>query len=253
MRSLLAALVMLVASNGIGSASACSLPTYADDGRYVGGDLVAQIARKADTIQIVRATARHIVRRTYSEGDWYYRFGGTNVPDTWPEYIDEFVYELTVLETLKGGAQAAFDHYESDPRILAYGARELRGASRQESLATERTSPNALPEGLLERPGHDGMAFTGGAQEGAGLGLGPCNGPYAIDVDQTFIALRDSMGRLYSGYGRWGPTLPIDVEFRSQSGKRERFAFNVQSLVPVEGDSDSFLTRLRDALAGQTR
>src|SRR5262245_44583982 len=118
MRFLLFAASALALSNVIGSAEACSEPAYADDGRYIGGDLVTQIARKADTIQIVRAAARHIVRRTYSEDDRYLRFGEAKVPDTWPEYIDEFVYELSVVETLKGGAQAASEYYEHHPRVL---------------------------------------------------------------------------------------------------------------------------------------
>jgi len=179
-------------------ADACTLVGYADSGRYVGGDLATQIARKADTIQLVRVTARHLYRRTYSEGESYLQFGPGEVPDNRPDFVNEYVYELAVVETLKGAAQAGSEYYENHPRILGYDAGEWRDFYRQHdatSLIPERF--NALPDWLTTQPGHDGMAFTGGAEEGAGLGSGQCNGPYFIEVGQAFIVFRDSMGRLY--------------------------------------------------------
>jgi hypothetical protein len=56
------------------------------------------------------------------------------------------------------------------------------------------------------------------------------------------------MGRFYPAEGAF--PLAIDVEFRlSQSRRSERFAFNLQSLVPIDGDADPFLTRVRQAMA----
>ncbi len=230
-------------------ANACSLPRYQDNGRYVGGDLVSQIASKADTIQIVRVTGRHIVSRSYSEGQWYLSTGETNVPEHQPEYVDQFVLELSVVETLKGATDTASFLYEDHPRVLAYGATEIFEAYRGNTEAgAVRLHPNRLPDWLPERPGDDGMAFTGGAEAGAGLGLGECTGPYFLDVGQTFIALRDNIGRLYPASG--GYPLRIDTEFRSRE-RRERMSFNMQSLIPTSGADDPFLTRLRERLAQQ--
>jgi hypothetical protein len=46
------------------SADACLPLLYRDPGQYVGGSLAEQIARKAVTIQIVRATGRHLADRS---------------------------------------------------------------------------------------------------------------------------------------------------------------------------------------------
>src|SRR5262249_50616296 len=151
---------------------------YADSGRYVGGDLATQVARKADTIQVVRIAARHLYRRTYSEGESYLQVGPGQAPDNRPDFVNEYVYELAVVETLKGAAQAGSEYYENHPRILAYDAGEWRDFARQHNatwLVPETF--NELPGWLTTQPGHDGMAFTGGAEEGAGLGSGQCNAP----------------------------------------------------------------------------
>ncbi|HYD86628.1 MAG TPA: hypothetical protein VEA80_04075 [Vitreimonas sp.] len=245
LRSVIAPLTAAVTLAAVEPAKACSLPAYEDDGRYVGGDLITQIARKADTIQIVRVTARHLVWRTYTEGEWYLRNGDTNVPDHEPEYVDQFVYALSVVETLKGATDTASFLYEQNPRILAYGATELFQAYGRQADAVA-SHPNRLPDWLPERPGDNGTAFTGGATQEAGLGLGECNGPYFVDVGQTFIALRDNIGRLYPSSG--GFPLTIDAEFRSR-GLRERVSFNMQSLIPIRDNTDPLLTRLREALA----
>lgn len=233
-----------------GSADACRLIQYADDGRYVGGDLTAQMARKADTIQIMRATARHVVTRTYTLGDWYLNFGNTNAPGWEPEFVDAFVYELSVVETLKGREPPADDPvYEHRPRILAYGAGEFR--RNASDAGTPFDGPfDALPDGLLDRPGHDGHVFRT-AREHNDILFGDCDQPYIIDIGQTFVALRDSVGRLYPADA--GFPLEIDVEFGTKDGPPKRFSFNMQSLVPITGEQDPYLMRLRRALAANGR
>lgn len=224
-------------------AEACSSIKYNDDGRYIGGDLVTQIARKADTIQIMRATARHTVTRTYALGEWYLNYGNADLPKWQPEYVDEFVYELTVVETLKGSASPADDVlYEQHPRILAYGANETRRDRAAAGVPVEGVF-NALPEGIFDRPGHNGYPFRR-AQERNEI-FGNCQSPYVIDVGQTFIALRDTSGRFRP--------LPIDVEFVTKADGPKRFTIDMQLLVPIIGDQDVFLVRLRSALAGKDR
>lgn len=232
-------------------AMACSLVSFADNGRYRGGDLVSQISAKADTIQIVRVTAKHLVRRTYTRGDWYLEFGDLDVPDHRPPFIDEFVFELSVVETLKNETPAGGVVYENSLRILGYDGSALGRSLSDASAAIDTEShPNSLPIWLLDRPGDDGYAFIGAA-EGRGLGGGECASPYLLDVGQTLVALRDSMGRLYPASGTF--PLAIDVEFVTERRRRERFAFNMQSLIPVSGPDDPFLTRLRQALTLRNR
>ncbi len=241
-RTILAALWALTALAAT-PAQACSTPHYQDDGRYVGGDLATQIADRADTIQIVEITQRRIVRRTFTEGDWYRQHGDTDVPAHMPEYIDEFVFELTIVETLKNDTPPRDTIYENNLRISGYSLSELTSSMRQ---ATPARHPNSLPDWVLDRPGDQGMAF-GGAMEGAGLGFGSCNAPYLLDVGQRFVALRDSMGRLYRMFG--GYPLQIDAEFDAHPG--ERVSFNMQSLIPIESADDAFLVRLRRALSAR--
>lgn len=229
-------------------AAACTLVGYADSGRYVGGDLATQIARKADTIQVVRVTARRLYRRTYSEGEWYLQFGQGDAPDNRPEFVNEYVYELAVAETLKGAAQAGSEYYENHPRILAYDAGEWRAFFIQHRAAAVIPEIfNALPDWLTTQPGHEGYAFTGGAAEGAGLGGGECNGPYFMEVGQTFVVFRDSMGRLYQSGMMASNRLSIDAEFRTEHGRHERLSFSLQALIPIH-DDDPFVARLRSAL-----
>lgn len=230
-------------------AAACSLVSYTNNGRYIGGDLTSQISTKADTIQIVRVTAKHLIRRTYSRGEWYLNFGDFDVPNDRPEFTDEFVFELSVVETLKDGPRPEEFLYESSPRILGYDRSALRDLIADASEDVDAQShPNSLPIWLLDRPGDDGYAFIGAA-EGSGLGGGECFSPYMLDVGQTLVALRDSMGRLYPAVGAF--PLEIDVEFATGQRRNRRFALNMQSLVPVSGLDDPFVARLREALGSR--
>jgi hypothetical protein len=154
---LLSASILTITSDEV---AACSLQQFADNGRYVGGDLVVQAVRKADTIQIVRAESRRLFRRTYSDGQWFLQFGRNDVPEIMTEYVDEFVYEFVVVETIKGGPNINPDFYEQPPRIRAYGLPEWRDFYRRRNLdSTTDFRPNALPEYVLITPGHDGYVF----------------------------------------------------------------------------------------------
>lgn len=227
-----------------GTAHACSLVTFRDDGRYVGGDLSTQIAIKANTIQIVRVTARHLVRRTYTAGEWYLNFGTMDVPTDRPEYTDEFVFKLEPIETLKVG--------QSVPEFLQDGDLRVRGfapeAFPEEIRSTNLEPPNALPVWLADRPGDNGYAFIGASEE-AGLGGGECSSPYVLEVGQILLAFRNSNGDLYPASGAF--PLEINTEFSTGRRQRERLTLNMQSLVPITGPDDAFVARLRQALAAQ--
>lgn len=224
------------------SAIACSLTHFANNGRYVGGSLVDQIVQEADTIQIVEVIRRDIVTRQYTAGERFLSFGERDVPEGWPEYIDTYAYELAVVETLKGGVPSNPDFYEDVLRVRGFGMEELN-ASLGDLASAEH--PNGLPAWLLERPANDGFLFQP-ADEWAGLGGGGCSSPYLLDVGQRLVAFRDSMGRLYAPDNAF--PLQVNVSIRTGNGRDESFAIALQSLVPISGPNDPFLTGLRSAL-----
>jgi len=232
-------------------AAACSLVSYTNNGRYIGGDLASQISAKADTIQIVRVTARHLVHRTYSRGSWFLEFGDFEVPEYQPEFIDQFVFELSVVETLKNETPAGGLFYERSPRILGYDMLLWSTLTSEEGEGGDPVPhPNKVPIWLMDRPGDGGYAFIGASAD-SGLGLGECARPYMLEVGQTLVALRDQHGRLYPPSG--GFPLEIDVEFQTEARRARRFGMNMQSLVPVTGPDDPFVLRLREALAVRAR
>lgn len=243
-RLLLAGVLGALAAPGV--AGACSLTQYRDSGRYVGGDLATQVAARAEMIQIVTVAARHTVTRTFSRGDFYLRFGDMELPDDYPEYIDFFAFELRPVETLKGAEPVDPLFFEHSLRVGGYDQTEFPTNSREDD--SEGRAFNSLPGWLFDRPGHDGFAFHG-ASEHSGLGGGPCNPPYALEVGQTLVALRMSDGQLYPADGAF--PLGIDVEFRDGQNQRRRFQINMQSLVPISGADDPFVVRLKAALAAQ--
>lgn len=226
-------------------AVACSLVEFRDNGRYVGGDLVSQIANKADTIQIVQVTDRYLVNRAYSLGRWYLGSGDTDLPANYPEYIDQFAFAFDVVETLKMDGDPDYFIYDKELRIVGYEMAVLE--PDPEVLGSPH--PNRLPSWLMDRPGDDGYAFIG-ANPDAGLGGGECSMPYFLEVGQQFVALRDSLGRLYPASGAF--PLVLETEFLTGSRRRERLPLNMQSLVPISGPADPFVSRLRQSVAART-
>lgn len=241
---ILAAVVLLAAGVLAEPVAACSLVRHADNGRYVGGGLVTQISAKAELIQIVRVRAKHVVTRTYSLGSWYLDTGETDVPDGYPEYVDQFVFELEVVDTLKGELEGPLWAIERNPRILGYDLMVF-GSGAYPVTPSSGMHPNRLPDWLFERPGDEGYAFIG-ANENSGLGSGECASPYFLEVGETLVALRRSDGRLYPTNSSF--PLEIDVEFATGERRRARQHLNMQSLIPITGTDDPFVGRLREAI-----
>ncbi|WP_374596546.1 hypothetical protein [Brevundimonas sp.] len=225
------------------NAEACSLASFSDNGRYIGGGLATQIASKSNTIQIVSVKARYLVHRTFTQGEWYLSEGSTEVPEGHPDFTDVFAFELEPVETLKMGGDPSNFVYENELRIAGYDPGVFGTSSPSERQISH---PNGLPDWLLERPGNGGYAFHG-ASASSGLGGGECNAPYFLEVGQTLVALRDSLGRLYPMDGAF--PLEIDTQFLLENGRRERLSLRMQSLIPISGPNDPFLVSLREALA----
>lgn len=248
-RSALIAATVCLAAGAFQPAVACSLVRYADNGRYVGGNLVTQVAAKADLVQLVRVTEKRVVTRTYSLGSWYLQFGDTDVPDHQPEYVDQFVFTLEAVESLKGTLDAEPWLIEPTPRVLGYDS-SVFGSGAYPVSPEGRRHPNSLPAWVFDRPADDGYAFIG-ASEDAGLGGGECFSPYFLEVGQLFVALRMSDGRLYPPGG--GFPLEIDVELVTEEGPRRRESINMQSLIPIASADDPLVGSLRQAITGSSR
>lgn len=246
----LVAVVTCLVSGAFQPARACSLVHYADNGRYVGGDLVTQIAVKTDLIQLVRVTEKRIVTRTYSLGSWYLQFGNTDVPEHEPEYVDRLVFTLEAVDTLKGTLDEKPWLLEATPRVEGYDFSVFASGDHPTAPDGDGLHPNRLPEWVFSRPADDGYAFIGASQD-AGLGSGECFSPYFLEVGQVFIALRRSDGRLYPPNG--GFPLEIDVELVPEHGNRRRESLNMQSLIPVSGPDDPFVRDLQQRLAALER
>lgn len=242
-RRLVAAACWLGVVMSPSAALACSLVEFQDDGRYVNGNLIAQIARKADTIQIVRVTHKYLVHRAYSLGGWYLNYGDTDLPADYPEFTEQFVFGFEVDQTLKMEGDPNHVIYDDEPRVLGYDTSVMGDQSG--AAPGGFSHPNQLPPWLTQRPGNEGYAFQG-ADQTSGLGGGQCSPPYVLEVGQQFIALRDSLGRFYPASGAF--PLEIDAEFRWQSGRTERLPLRMQSLVPISGPDDLFVQSLRAAI-----
>lgn len=224
---------------GSAPVAACEYQRFPDNGRYVGGNLISQIARKADTIQIVVVTEQYLVNRSYTRGWWFMNWGSTDVPPEFPAYSDEFAFGLEVTETLKMEADPDRFPYQSGIRV--HGS-DTNGWDEEIDPRSENfLHPNHLPSWFLERPGNNGYAFVAESWYDRDCAIG-----YVLEVGQQFIALRDSSGRLYPASGAF--PLEIDVEFGSRSGRPEQFPLNMQSLIPISGPDDPLVTSLRAAI-----
>ncbi|MFJ6024455.1 hypothetical protein ACIQC9_07665 [Brevundimonas sp. NPDC092305] len=228
------------------TAAACSLVRYSDNGRYVGGNLVAQVAAKADLIQLVRVTEKRVVYRTYSLGRWYRDYGDTELPAGQPEYVDHFVFTLEAVDTLKGTLDSEPFLIEDPLRVVGYDSSTFGSGAYPTSREGE-SHPNQLPTWVFDRPANAGYAFIGASEE-AGLGSGECSLPYFVEVGQLFVALRMSDGRLYPPGG--GFPLELDVELARERGGRRRESLNMQSLIPVTSADDPLIAQLRQSIAG---
>jgi len=243
-RALILALGLAVGAVAFGgNAAACSRQKFADNGRYIGGDALTQAAHKADGIQVVKVAAKHLVSRTYTAGRWFLDFGDHELPADYPEYTDQFVFELEPVETLKLSDHASTPFYDVNLRILGFGPAELDRFGPE--VLQGELHPNALPQWFLERPANDGYAYSG-ASEYAGLGSGECHSPYVLEVGQTLVAFRNTNGNLYPISGAF--PLEIEVEF-GLGGRTERLNAPMQALVPVSGSDDPIVARLRAALS----
>lgn len=236
-----------LAAGAVQPAIACSLVEYADNGRYVGGDLVTQIAAKTDLIQLVRVTEKRVVTRTYSLGNWYLQYGDTDVPDELPEHVDHFVCTLEAIDTLKGSLRSEPWLIEGPLRVVGYDFSLFGSRAYPVPPESAALHPNGLPDWVFDRPANDGYAFIP-ASEDAGLSSGECASPYFLEVGQLFAALRKSDGRLYPPGG--GFPLEIDVELVQEQGPRRRASMNMQSLIPVRSVDDPLILSLRRAIAG---
>lgn len=245
-RGALIAATVCFAAGSFQPAVACSLVHYADNGRYVGGSLVAQIAAKADLIQLVRVTEKRIVTRTYSRGSLYLQFGDAVVPTYQPEYVDHFVFTLTAADTLKGKIESEPWLVEEPLRVVGYDSSVFGSGAYPVSLEGDTSYPNSLPDWVFERPADEGYAFSA-ASEDAGLGGGECSRPYFLEVGQLFVALRMSDGRLYPSGG--GFPLEIDVELTPEQGSRRREQIIMQALIPISSANDPIVVSLREAIA----
>ncbi|WP_370238451.1 hypothetical protein [Brevundimonas sp.] len=224
---------------GSAPVAACEYRRFPDNGRYVGGNLISQIARKADTIQIVIVAEQYLVNRRYTRGWWFGNYGTTDVPPEVPAYSDDFVFGLEVTETLKMEADPNRFPYEAGIRV--YGSDTREWDDEIDPRSENFLHPNHLPPWFLERPGNNGYAFVAESWYNRDCATG-----YVLEVGQQFIALRDSSGRLYPASGAF--PLEIDVEFGARSRRPEQFPLNMQSLIPISGPDDPLVTSLRAAI-----
>jgi len=249
------------------SADACIPLVLRDQGRYVGGDLAEQIARKAATIQIVRATERHLLSRTDRSAEAFYASG------EWPDeseyepmwapgrYRYVYVYVFEVIETLKGGefqrdvvdqgllrimSEPLEEEHSSDirdvferPWIFPLSRLDVPGA---------RLDPDVPPGATIRNRGALKYAALPMDYRPAGQG-GDCTGEFRLAIGDTYVVLRNEHGRPYfAGAGpELGGGLPIEAQFGDGTAT-QKMTLHAPALVRLSGPDDQYLIRLRDAL-----
>jgi hypothetical protein len=223
-------------------ASACSLATvFRDGGRYVGGDLVTQIAERAHTIQLVRAVHRMPIGADQ---------GGEHT----------YAFQFEVVATLVH--QDTFWPWDRQP---VPGAFSLDGYESLRSLLTPngfRTMDEVeiwLPRDALDQPGTLDGYLQLHAPGPVHLNRGSCGWPMRVELGEQFVALRDASGRLYA-FPDWGvssenaqPNQPLRIRFAyaPDSGVVESTAS--PPLIRIESRHDPILARLRNALIANGR
>jgi hypothetical protein len=248
------------------SADACLPIAYSDHGRYVGGDLAEQIARKAATIQIVRATERHLLSRTDRSAEAFYTRG------EWPDesqyepmwapgrYRYVYVYVFEVVETLKGGEFQRDVVDQSLLRIMSEPmeeerSRDIRGVFQRPwifplsrlDFPGARLDRDVPPGATIRNRGPPTYAALPMDYRPAGQG-GGCTGEFRLAIGETYVVLRDEHGRPYfADWSEPGGGLPIEAKFGDRTEGWE-MTFNAPALVRIVGADDPYLIRLRAAL-----
>lgn len=227
------------------SSMACSLaPAFHDGGRYVGGDLAAQIADRANTIQLVRAVHRMPIGEER----------GGSLGSGRSEVV--FAFQFHVIETLA--------HRESgrEPRIP--GAFSLDAFERRYSRPTPdgyRTIDEVevwlIPD-ALDRPGSQQGYSQLSAPTPVRLSGGSCGWPMRVALGEEFVVLRDSSGDLY-GFDHIGAAKqtqssePLLIDFAYSPERRTIDRRGAPPLIRVEGRADPAYVRIRAALAANNR
>jgi len=211
-------------------ASACSMaPVFQNGGRYVGGDLVTQIAERADTIQIVRAVHRMPIS-TNARGDRVYAFQ----------------FEVVATLARRGGGVApgsfSLDGYE---RVAVASAEGL-----------QRFDDVWLTPDAINHPGSSDGYWQLRAPGPASLNRSSCGWPMQIALREEFVVLRQASGQLYAFSGiesadESGPHAPrpLDVEFTYRPNSRVIETAASPPLVRIESRRDVFLVELQAALS----
>jgi hypothetical protein len=234
--------LLATSSVAVDEARGCTPVRWPDNGRYVGGDLAAQIAANAGTIQLVRARERHLLARFDSRVEYLQRFG------EWPEeqigtpstrYRQVYLYLFDVVETLKG--QDVFDDfYSSGPlRIAAYASEDERVPG-----AREWASRPWIETSLLSAPGIGRFVGLPAPQPAETPSI--CEPHVAVELGAYYVVLRSENGRVYfrrDGGDEGG--LPINVAFGRST---ESFAIDAPAIARVSGADDPYVTALRSAL-----
>ncbi|MCX7357707.1 MAG: hypothetical protein NT015_06145 [Alphaproteobacteria bacterium] len=216
-------------------------PIFRGGGRYVGGDLVTQIAERAQTIQIVRVVHRMPIGAD-SRGATIYAF--------------QFEVIETLAQRRNGLAPGPFslDGYE-----------RIRSVPTHDGFRTRDEGEIWLSPEALDRPGGaDGYFIlqTPGPEHPS---RSSCDLPMYVELGEEFVVLRQSNGRLYAFDRFLAPgdhdeqdtvSLPIYYSYHASSRNTRSSSAEVTvapPLVRIESRQDAFLVRLRAALANVHR
>ena len=211
-------------------AIACTPIRFEGRFTYEGGDLATQLARRANTIQIVRVTSIGAEPLDLPQRDWLY--------DTPPR-----AFTLTVEETLAARSEP--------PRTLtAYGYDDALASVQVNDAPFEGVEEAfvAHPRGWLNVGALTDPAILGAPDE-AGSGA-PCSWRPQLRVGDLYVALSDGHGALYHTIGRGALNADDPNAFRVSVERDggERAVWPAPSLIRVVGSSDSFVVRLREAI-----
>ena len=199
--------------------------------RAIVGGLRASVAMtscasqgRTTSISLNRRRDTNVSVLIHGQGE---RSAGMRTSGRLSEYDEHHAIELLLAFVIADGATSSFSTARLNPIMLR---------STLYRTGWQRSRVTTAGRSLVER------------RKARDSGSGQCNGPYLIEVGETFVVFRDSIGRFYPSGMMATNALSIDAEFRTERGRRERTSFNMQTLVPSTGNDDSFLARLRSAL-----